>query len=127
MKGAITSIIISLTLLLSLQATITPTQLSCEYIVNPQVIDILNPSLFWINIASSFELGQFQTAWEVRVATTKVLLLVGKADLWNSGKVASRESVYNHYNGKPLSSRQDCWWHVRVWDKDGKGSGWSDE
>jgi hypothetical protein len=24
------------------------------------------------------------------------------------------------YHGKPLSSRQKCYWKVKVWDKDGK-------
>jgi|WetSurMetagenome_2_1015567.scaffolds.fasta_scaffold00461_12 alpha-L-rhamnosidase len=90
------------------------------------VVDILQPRLSWINIASNGERGEEQTAWEISVAGTKEKLLSGNADLWNSGKVMSNESVNIHYKGRPLSSRQDCWWHVRVWDRNGKISAWSE-
>ena len=71
-------------------------------------------------------MGQLQTAWEIRAASTKDKLLSGKADLWNSGKVISDESVNIIYGGSPLVSRQDCWWQVRVWDRKGKISDWSE-
>ena len=29
------------------------------------------------------------------------------------------------YNGKPLVSRQKCYWKVRVWDRDKNVSNWS--
>ena len=38
----------------------------------------------------------------------------------------SDESVNIVYKGKPLTSRQDCWWQVRVWDNKGKVSDWSE-
>ncbi|TFG44004.1 MAG: hypothetical protein E4H43_00980, partial [Bacteroidia bacterium] len=46
--------------------------------------------------------------------------------LWNSGKINSNESVNIPYEGKTLESRQDCWWQVRVWDRKGKLSDWSE-
>jgi alpha-L-rhamnosidase len=46
-------------------------------------------------------------------------------DLWDSQKVPSPESDRIVYNGKPLHSRLECWWQVRVWDRDGKPSAWS--
>jgi len=52
--------------------------------------------------------------------------LNGQAYFWNSGKVVSPKSVNVFYAGKPLSSRQDCWWQVRTWDKNGEVSKWSD-
>jgi alpha-L-rhamnosidase len=109
-----------------LQAAITPVKLTCENLHNPMVVDILNPHLSWVNIALENERGQLQTAWEISVAGTKEKLLKGEADLWNSGKIMSNESVNIQYNGKPLSSRQDCWWKVRVWDRKGKLSEWSE-
>ena len=72
-----------------------------------------------------YEKGQVQTAWEIRVAGTKEKLL-NEADLWNSGKINSSQSVNVVYNGHPLSSRQNCWWQVRTWDKNGKVSEWSE-
>ncbi|MFS8081976.1 MAG: family 78 glycoside hydrolase catalytic domain [Ginsengibacter sp.] len=107
------------------QANITPASLRCEYLENPQVIDVLNPRLSWINLAGKDERGQFQTAWEIRVASAKGKLLRDQADLWDSKKVISSQSNNIIYRGKFLSSRQDCWWQVRVWDKNGKVSGWS--
>lgn len=113
-------------LTVQVKAELTPARLTCEYLKNPQVVDVLNPRLSWINLAKENERGQTQTAWEIRAAGTKELLNAGKADLWNSGKVISSESINIKYRGKPLASRQDCWWQVRVWDKNGKASGWSE-
>lgn len=108
------------------QAKITPTRLRCEYLENPQVIDVANPRLSWVNIADEGDRNQIQTAMEIRVAGTKEKLLSGQADLWNSGKVISGTSNNIYYNGKPLTSRQDCWWQVRTWDKKGEVSEWSE-
>ncbi len=106
-------------------AGLYPDRLTCEYLRNPMVVDILKPRLSWINIASGNERGQVQTAWEIRIAGNKENLLAGISDLWNSGKVFSDQSVNIPYEGKPLTSRQDCWWQVRVWDRKGKVSDWS--
>ncbi|HEX7411128.1 MAG TPA: hypothetical protein VF298_03215 [Bacteroidales bacterium] len=110
---------------ISLQAKITPTRLRCEYIHNPGVVDVVNPRLSWVNNAGKGERGQKQTAWEIRVASSKEKLHAGNADLWNSGKITSDESTNICYNGKLLTSRQDCWWQVRVYNKKGKASAWS--
>ena len=107
-------------------AKIKPVQLTCEYLKNPPVVDVPDPRLSWINVPEKGERGQLQTAWELRVAGNPDLLKSGTADLWNSGKIESVESVNIVYKGKPLRSRQDCWWQVRVWDRTGKVSDWSE-
>jgi alpha-L-rhamnosidase len=109
-----------------LRAAITPTRLTCEYLHNPMVVDVRNPRLSWINVADNNERGQIQTAFEIRVASSREKLLSGEADLWNSGKTSSQESVNISYSGKYLVSRQDCWWQVRVWDKNDVVSAWSE-
>ena len=109
-----------------LQASITPVKLTCENLKDPLVVDVLKPQLSWVNVSAGDERGQFQTAWEIRIAATRDKLLSGNSDLWNSGKVMSAESVNIPYGGTPLVSRQDCWWQVRVWDRKGKMSGWSE-
>ena len=110
----------------SAMAQIAPTTLRCEYLENPPVVDVLNPRLSWVNVANERDRGQVQTAWEIRVASSKENLLNNRADLWSSGKVMSSQSTNNYYGGKALSSRQDCWWQVRTWDKKGRVSGWTE-
>ncbi len=108
------------------QASITPVDLRCENLKDPLVVDILKPRLSWVNICHNEERGQLQTAWEIRVATTRNKILVGDIDLWSSGKVMSDNSINIPYDGKSLVSREECWWQVRVWDKNGEVSPWSD-
>jgi alpha-L-rhamnosidase len=110
----------------SVEAQVTPTQLRCEYLESPSVVDVLNPRLSWVNLAKENDRGQFQTAYEINVASTREKLLSNQSDLWSSGKVASPQSTNVNYAGKTLSSRQDCWWQVRVWDKNKRVSQWSD-
>ncbi len=118
--------VIVLASLNSVLAKIFPSRLTCEYLFNPQVVDIANPRLSWINIATENDRNQFQTAWQIRVAGSKGNLINEKADLWESGKVVSRQSTNIIYGGKKLYSRQECWWQVRVWDKNGEASDWSE-
>ncbi len=105
-------------------AQISPTQLQCEYSYNPMVVDEAQPRLSWVNVALDDERGQRQTAWQVRVA--KSVNKLQDPDLWDSGKVYGNQSNRVVYAGKPLKSRQDCYWQVRVWDKNGVASPWSE-
>ena len=102
---------------------IKPTKLTCEYLQNPSVVDVTRPRLGWVNIAGEAERGQRQTAWQIRVATSEKKL--DQADLWDSKKVISEQCNRVEYAGTPFFSRQECWWQVRVWDKNGIVSDWS--
>jgi len=106
------------------EAAIHPGQLTCEYLNNPSVVDVINPRLSWVNTASEHVRGQQQTAWQVRVSSSADGL--SDPDLWDSGKVDSDQSVRVVYQGSPLQSGMECWWQVRVWDRDGKPSAWSE-
>lgn len=97
--------------------------LRCEYRKNPLGIDETRPRLTWL--VESDERGQRQTAYRILVAGDPQLLVAGEADLWDSGRVPSDQTVNVVYAGKPLQSRQACFWRVQVWDKDGKPSVWS--
>ena len=101
-----------------------PNDLRCNYLYSPLGIDTTKPVLSWK--IPCLHNGMAQTAYEIQVASTPVLLQKGKADLWLSGKVRSSGQVGITYNGKPLSPRQLCYWRVRVWDERGKRSSWSE-
>jgi alpha-L-rhamnosidase len=104
-------------------AKISPSKLTCEYLTDPSVVDVSQPRLAWINLAEKGERGQFQTAFQIRAATDQSKL--ENPDLWDSQKVDGDQSNRIIYTGKTLSSGMECWWQVRVWDKDGNVSAWS--
>ena len=99
-------------------------ELRSEYFSNPLGINETHPRLSWI-LESNIE-NQIQSAYQVLVATSPSKLSEKKADLWNSQKLESDQSIQVKYAGMELSSRDICWWKVRVWDKDGKASAWSE-
>jgi alpha-L-rhamnosidase len=106
------------------QTSIAPSKLTCEYLADPIVVDVLQPRLAWINTATGNTRGHRQTAWQIVVATSKDKL--NNPDLWDSGKIPSEQNNRIVYGGKPLTSRMECWWKVSVWDENGKQSAWSD-
>jgi alpha-L-rhamnosidase len=106
------------------KASVNVTDLRTEYAHNPLGIDERRPRLSWI-LASS-ERGQAQTAYKVQVATSPSLLRGDEPDVWDSDKVKSPESVNVAYSGPALRSATRYWWRVRVWDADGRPSGWSE-
>ena len=96
----------------------TIANLACEYNTNPLGIDSTTPRLSWQ--LQSDRPGARQTAYRVLVASKPKWLTPGKANLWDSGKTESDQSVHVAYAGKKLRSRQRVYWTVRVWDQDGK-------
>ena len=104
----------------SASAGVTVNTLRCEYADNPLGIDSSQPRLSWV--LESDQRAQRQTAYQVLVASSTDKLKAGEADLWDSGKVPSDQSIQVVYAGKPLASRQRCAWMVRVWDQDGKAA-----
>jgi hypothetical protein len=98
--------------------------LRCDYRTNPQGIDDLNPGLSWV--IHSAGRGEIQTAYQVLVASSAELLAADQGDLWDSGRVLSNQSAQVDYAGQPLRSDTRCFWKVRIWDREGKRSHWSD-
>ena len=98
-------------------------ELRCEHLINPQGIDAAQPRLSWQ--LQTDARGAKQSAYQILVATSQAKLKSGQADLWDSGKVISDESVLVTYAGKPLAARTECFWQVRVWDASGKPGKWS--
>ncbi len=104
------------------QSKISLTNLQCEMLTNPEGIDVVQPRLSW-QLNSSLS-GLEQTAYQVLVASTKEKLDANDADLWDSGKVNTNQSIHVVYKGKKLTSRQEAYWKVNVWTNKGETS-WS--
>ncbi|MDT8431738.1 MAG: glycoside hydrolase family 78 protein [Bacteroidales bacterium] len=99
-----------------------PTMLRTEYGSN--IVDTSEPRFSWILADSSR--GVRQSACQVLVASDKAFLTDKKADMWNTGKVESDQSVFVTYSGAPLQSGTRYYWTVRTCDQDGQVTGWSE-
>jgi alpha-L-rhamnosidase len=97
--------------------------LRCENLTNPLGIDGTTPHLSW-KVAAN-QNGIHQTAYQLLVASDSSLLTAGKADLWDSGKVESENSVMVPYTGNTLKSSSLAYWKVGVWDEKSSKPVWS--
>jgi len=93
----------------------SPTDLRIEY--GNLVVDTEEPRFSWV--LSDTSRGAVQTAYQILVASSNALLTDTKADLWNSDKVTSDQSVFVEYDGNPLEAGQRYFWCVRTWDAEG--------
>ncbi|MEU0752122.1 alpha-L-rhamnosidase [Streptomyces albogriseolus] len=93
-----------------------------EYARHPLGLDEPRPRFSWP--MASHEPGMRQSAYQLRVATTASAL--ARPDVWDSGRVASDESHLVPYAGPELRPRTRYFWTVRVWDGEGRVSGWSE-
>ena len=100
--------------------------LKCEYKTNPLGIDNTSPRLSWKLTQENSVRGQKQTAYQIIVASTLEHLKLGNGDVWSSGKIESDKSVNIVYDGKTLNSAKQYFWKVKIWDKDGNTSNWSE-
>lgn len=96
---------------------------SCEHFQTPIGIGKPQPRLSWK--LRSDRHGEIQTAYQIRAASSRARLDARQPDLWDSGKVASDQSVLVGWHGAPLASRAQVFWQVRIWDKDERASPWS--
>ena len=97
--------------------------LRCEYLTNPLGLDQTQPRLSWTLRAGGR--GWMQSAYEIQVASQAALLGRDTPDLWDSGRIASSQTLGVRYAGQELSSGARAFWRVRVWDKDGHPSDYS--
>src|ERR1700753_1027919 len=105
-------------------AQLTPVHLLCENLPDPLCIDATQPRLSWQSESGAksggkAQRGLVQTAYEIKVTD-------GDKPVWNTGKMASDQSVHVEYAGQPLESGKLYHWQVRVWDGKGAVSKWSE-
>ena len=92
----------------------------CEYRRNPLGIDVAAPRLGWQ--MQSDRRGARQIAYRILAAGDPQQLREGQADLWDSGRIESDQSIHVPYAGQALSSRQRVYWQATVWDETGQAS-----
>jgi alpha-L-rhamnosidase len=122
-RGASAALLLAWIQAAQAQSTVQPVYLRCEQQVNPLGVGNTTPRLSWqLESAGSGTAyrGETQSAYELMVGTA-----AGASDLWDSGKVASAQTVDVLYGGQPLTSGERCFWQVRVYDGHGNVSSWS--
>lgn len=105
------------------EAALEVAALRTEYHENPLGIGVRKPRLSWQLHAGAR--GVAQSAYQVRVSRSEQGLRAGRDLVWDSGRVASDESIHRVYGGPPLQSGQRYAWQVRVWDSAGHAAAWS--
>jgi alpha-L-rhamnosidase len=113
-------VLLSLTIALASLASsawAAPVHLRCEYRENPMGIDAVAPHLSWQS--DNTERNWKQAAYELLVASGGDRLQSGQADVWDSGRIETDQSVGIAYKGPALESRRRYYWKVRVWDATG--------
>ena len=107
-------------LLLPQIAAATPIQLRTEHQTNPLAIDAVTPHFAWQSDAKTP--NWTQSAYQILIATSEKNLTSAKPDVWDSGRIASSDSIDISYAGPALQPQTRYFWLVRVWDNKGKDS-----
>lgn len=109
----------------SVASALTPTDLMCDLLAKPGWVPVSNaqPQFSWC--FKDGRAGDFQTAYQIQVATSTSSFRAGEADLWDSGKVMSGQSLFVTYDGKALPVNAPVCWRVKVWDRRGREGEWS--
>ncbi|MCU7727465.1 glycoside hydrolase family 78 protein [Actinoplanes sp. KI2] len=92
--------------------------LTTERQAGPVGIDAPKPRFGW-RLAGPTP-GLVQGRYQIAVGTA-----ANQADVWDSGQVASGQSVDVGYGGPSLQSDHTYHWRVRIWDAQGRPSPWS--
>jgi alpha-L-rhamnosidase len=83
--------------------------------VNPIGIDVAEPRFSW-RYGPTAQRGVWQTAYQIRVASSEQKLIQNEVDIWDSGKVSSGQNCMITYGGPELWSGESYYWQVYVWD-----------
>jgi alpha-L-rhamnosidase len=98
-------------------------EILCDGRRDPVGVDPAAVRFSWV--MESEARGQSQRAYRIVVASSPEALLAGKADVWDSGRVASTESLLVRYGGETLEPARGYWWRVQVEDAEGRPADWS--
>lgn len=111
MKRYLVPFLAALLLGTGVRAAVKVVSPTVEYRSCPVVIGVDSPVFGW-----RLEGGKktMQSSYRIVVSSSEANLKAGVYDIWDSGLVASTESVAVPYGGAPLKSRANVWWKVFV-------------
>ena len=110
----------------AIAGSIAPENLRAASTIDPVGIDCPTPRLGWelrATVPGTHDLSQ--SGYRILVASSPDELAKNHGSLWDSGRVQSGQRLYIAYGGQPLTSYQNYYWKVRIWDQAGKASAWS--
>ena len=93
------------------------TALRTDALTEPLGIDDPTPSLSW-QLTDSTP-GATQTAYRLLIYSARPASAGSKADVWDSGRIASPLSNGVAYSGPALAPTHRYYWRVELWGKDG--------
>jgi hypothetical protein len=102
---------------------LSASKLKCSGLENPEGVG-MTPTFSWD--LTSDKRGQKQTAWQIIIGSDKSVTDKFIGDIWDSGKQTSEKSDWISFHGHPLLPGEKYFWRVRVWDKNGEPSLWSE-
>lgn len=107
------------------QTAEAPAGLLTNLLSHPEktVITTSTPSFSWI-VPTTVQ-GDAQTSYQLLVASSPDLLAEGRADLWDSGRIASAQSLHVRYAGAALRPDSAYWWTVRTWNIQDRASAYA--
>ena len=114
--GALAAMVVAAAVMAMGQAG-SPVHLQVDNLDRPLGIDDAAPRFSWQ--LSDTAHGAQQTAYRVIVATRPELLADGKADVWDSGKVTSAQSLNVMYAGPAVKPSTRYFWLVETWGAEG--------
>lgn len=99
---------------------LSPAALRVDELVTPLGIDDPQPRFSW-QLRDQRQ-GAKQTAYRLTISSRPELLAAGKADVWDSGRVVSGQSVAVPYAGPSIVPSTRYFWRVLIWDQNDKPS-----
>lgn len=97
--------------------------LRCEY-MEDAIVAKASPRFGWQ--VNSTESSQKQTAWQLIVSDNIEQINTGNGNVWDSGKTTGNNTFGIKWKGDKLQSFTKYYWKVKVWDKNGNVSNWSE-
>lgn len=94
------------------EQAISVTNLSVENLHNPLGLDTNKPRFGWQIMSDCSNVKQ--QSYHILIASDSSALLQDKADLWDSGIVASEQSLWIDYAGNTLGSNRHAYWKVKI-------------